>query len=378
MDPDIERLLKAAGLAPSGDNTQPWRFLVEEPTGRVVLQVDEGRDPSPMNAGQRMARIAVGAALENLVREAERTGMKIEVEPSPQNAEAAVRVIRAGDSGRSAGGDADPLLIRRVTNRRPYKARPVSQEVSEQLARQTPEVEGVRTFWIMDRTRISALGSLIGEADAVMFGNGAMRQAFLSKVRFDVPADAQVADGLPLGALELSAGDRIALRVMRRLPDWLLRIAGSARIFAGKARDLVEKASGLCLIVAGDASSHTDVLVGRAMERAWLALTDQGMAVQPMMSLLVLENVRTQGSPQIVNKLGRQRLESLDRRFRELAPEIGSGRAAFLMRFGYASPPSGRTGRLPVSASVAADGARTTVQDPMKSAPMTTSGGQRP
>ena len=58
-------LLKAAAVAPSGDNTQPWRFEVE--TSRIRVIVDPARDPSPMNAGQRMARIAAGAAAENII-----------------------------------------------------------------------------------------------------------------------------------------------------------------------------------------------------------------------------------------------------------------------------------------------------------------------
>lgn len=351
MDTQLEMLLTAATLAPSGDNTQPWRFVVDEAAGRILLQVDERRDPSPMNAGQRMARIAVGAMLENLLQQADASGWTAQEEPPPPGVEAALRLHRTGTG---PAGSSHPNLAQRVTNRRSYDGRPVASEVLERLARQTPEFDGVRTHWITERDRIGAIGSLIGEADAVMFGNGAMRQAFLSKVRFDVAPGHPVSEGLPLRALELTAADRVALRVMRRLPDGLLRIAGAARIFAAKARDLVESASGLCLIVAGDGSPHTDVVVGRALERAWLGLAEAGLAVQPMMSLPVLDNVRTNGDQALIMELGEARLDRLDRRFRELAPEIGPGRAAGLLRFGHAPPPSGRTGRLPISASLAA------------------------
>src|SRR5437588_12772428 len=64
----IEALMTAAVRAPSGDNTQPWRFSVDSGRGRIAIDVDPARDPSPMNAGQRMSRIAVGAALENMLR----------------------------------------------------------------------------------------------------------------------------------------------------------------------------------------------------------------------------------------------------------------------------------------------------------------------
>ncbi len=42
------------------------------------------------------------------------------------------------------------------------------------------------------------------------------------------------------------------------------------------------------------------------MERAWLALTEQGLAVQPMMSLLVLDNVLTHGDESLKRSVGCQ------------------------------------------------------------------------
>jgi hypothetical protein len=179
-----------------------------------------------------------------------------------------------------------------------------------------------------------------------MFGEPTMRQAFLDNVRFDTPAASEVTEGLSLACLELTTMDRFALRMLRRLPNVIVKMAGIMKVFATKTRALVESASGLCLIVAPNGVSKTDVVVGRAMQRAWLALTAQHLAVQPMMSLCVLENVLENGSADIVTSLGRDRAAAICQEFRALAPEIAGGRAAFLLRFGFAPPPSGRTGRL--------------------------------
>jgi hypothetical protein len=239
-----------------------------------------------------------------------------------------------------------------VTNRRPYEARPVPGEDLEALKRETPVLERVATHWIVDQGRLAALAGLIGQADARMFGEPSMRRAFLSQVRFDAPPAEPVAEGLSLASLELTAGDRVALRLMRRIPDWFLKVAGARRVFEAKAQQLVTNASGLCLVVAPDRSEPTDLVVGRAMERAWLALTARGMAVQPMMSLPVLENALDHGSPALISALGRDRLTWLAAEFRTLVPEVGSGRPGFLMRFGFAPGPTGRTGRRPLQAVV--------------------------
>lgn len=345
MSPAFEALLLAAGRAPSGDNTQPWRFVVDERAGTVALVLDPSRDPSPMNAGQRMARIGVGAALESLLRAAPAFGWEADVEPGRDGALAVVRLRGEGHEGA-----VDPLLGRRVTNRRAYDASPISPELLDRLRATTPTLDGVATHWIVDHQRLSALAELIGRADAMMFGNPAMRNAFLKNVRFDAPPDAEVDEGLSIASLEVSGADRQALKLMRGLPDWLLRLGGATRVFARKANEAVLSASGLCIVSAPDGSDGADLLVGRAMQRAWLALTAENLAAQPMMSLPVLENAREHGDASLQGALGLAKLEALRDDARSLLPELGKGRLAWLQRFGRAASPSGRTGRLPISA----------------------------
>jgi hypothetical protein len=258
-----------------------------------------------------------------------------------------------------AGGRTDPtrdVEAARLTNRRPFDGRSIPAEILDRLIGQTPDRGGTRTLWIMGADRLASLARLIGRADAAMFGEASMRRAFLAKVYLDAAPGEAVAEGLSPAALELSTFDRWALRAIRRAPDRWIDLTGVSRVFAAKARKLVQSSSGLGLVAARDDGAETDLLVGRAMQRAWLALTAEGLAVQPMMSLLVLENVHQHGDAALIESLGRDRLAALRGEFRALVPELEGWRPAFLMRFGFAPPPSGRTGRLPLHA-VAIDAA---------------------
>jgi len=343
----LEQLLAAAVLAPSGDNTQPWHFVVKMAEGKIAVTLDEEKDPSPMNAGQRMARIAVGAAVENILHTANSNGWTVELEDvSPAQA-----VLRL-HAPFSAPGRPAPAVVERVSNRRFYDRRPVASDVLQHLAQATAPLDGVTTHWICDRDRIVALAELVGRADALMFGEPSIRRAFLSKVRFDAPYEAEVKEGLSLASLELSLPERLGMRLMPWMPNSLLHFSGAMRALGVRAQKLVESASGLCLVVAPNQREETDVFVGRAMQRAWLTLTAQGLAVQPMMSLLVLENVAEHGTFEVHDNLRRKRASEVVKDFHSLTPERGAGRAAFLMRFGFAAPPSGRTGRLPPSVTV--------------------------
>ena len=345
----IQKLLQVAIQAPSGDNTQPWQFRVDEPAGRLDFLVDERRDVSPMNAGQRMARISIGAALENLLQVAADNGIRLETVSPTAGSVASLRWEEPGDTEVVR---APPSIRERVTNRRAFRGHPLEPEILSALMEKTPVLEGVRTYWITARERVADWARLIGRADAAMFGEASMRVAFLSKVRFDAAPQDVVEEGLSLASLELSAADRIALRIMRATPHWLLRLGGAPQFFAAHARKLIRSSSGLCVLTAPDDRPETDLDVGRAMQRAWLALTEAGLAAQPMMSLMVLENVFRHGSPELVAQLGRERLLQFQEASRGLLSESGGDRPAFLLRFGDASAPSGRVGRLAVDASL--------------------------
>jgi nitroreductase len=346
MNPALEWLLSAAIRAPSGDNMQPWHFEVDPATEGITFFVDPARDPSPMNAAQRMSRVALGAALENLLRTAQRNGWEVRLnEPAPP-AVVAVQV-HATDPGSRA---IDSAIANRVTNRQVYDGQPVVDTVLQRLKADTPLLDGAATQWLVERERLPALANLIGRADAMMFGEPSMRRAFWANIRFDAPTDAEVEEGLSLASLELAAGERIALRMLAWLPNWLLRIGGGLRAFAARARLLVGSAAGLCLVLAPNRiSAIDDVTVGRAMQRAWLALTEQGLAAQPMMTLPVLENVLDNGTPDLIESLRRRGVDDLLQEMRRLMPEIAEARLAYLLRFGKAPAPSGRTGRLPLA-----------------------------
>lgn len=344
----LEALVAAAIRAPSGDNMQPWRFSVDAESGRIALFVDSERDLSPMNAGQRMARISIGAAVENLLRTAKASGWSAEREEPALPALATV-AVRVGE------GPVRPVeaIRARVTNRRVYESRPVPQEVLARLAGQTPAAEGASTHWITDPERLASFSSLLSRSDTALFTEPSTRHAFLANVRFDRPASEEVEDGLCLDSLELPSLDRKALGLARLAPDAMWKIPAASRPYARHVQRLIESASGLCLIVAREEGEQADLDVGSALQRAWLALTEEGLAAQPMMSLVVLENIQDHGRERTLVPATRRQAAALRKEFRDLAPEIGEGRPGFLLRFGYAPAPTARTGRRPVAAVTA-------------------------
>lgn len=340
----MAKLVGAAVAAPSGDNTQPWRFETDSASGRIAIYLDETRDPSPMNSGQRMARIALGSAIENILVVAGQNGWQADLEPAPPGGLAMVKVTAAELTPTLS----DDSVMKRVTSRRVYDGRKVPDETLRELREKTPPLDGVRTEWIVDRDRINSLASLMSRSDTMMFGEPSMLRAFLDLLRVDSAPDAVPEFGLSLASLEATLMDRLGIRLIKRLPGWVLKTAGIHRTMGKHTKTLGESSSCLCVFVAPDNRQTTDLTVGRCMQRAWLALTAGGMATQPMMSGMVIDAVLELGSRDLVAAMGRDKLVAIRDEFRTQIPECQDGRLAAMLRGGYAPDVTGRTGRMPL------------------------------
>jgi hypothetical protein len=345
---ELHYLIATAMRAPSGDNTQPWRFVIDTPNCAVDIIHDPIRDKSPMNAGGRMSRIACGTVLENLLTLAAARGWRTHVELFDTGAKPG-RIARVVLAERLHVGDsshAEVVIAERVSNRRLYDAREISPLVLSDLNRSTSTTPDMNVHWITDRVHLNRLADIIACGDTILFNDPTMRSAFLKNVRFDLPDQATASEGMPLASLQLSAMDRVALRCMPRVPQVLFALSGAARVLGSHARKLARSASGFCVITPRGFPQQRELGTGQAAQRAWLALTDLGLAAQPMMSLMVVSNALQHGSAELVASLKRRNAVQVINAFNSVLKLAGiDNEPSFLLRFGYAPPPGGRTGR---------------------------------
>ena len=137
---------------------------------------------------------------------------------------------------------------------------------------------------------------------------------------------------------------RTGLRICQTIPDPLYWLAGLAANLPAKTRNLVLSAAGLCFLLCDSEDPQADFQVGQLMQQSWLELTARNYAVQPLMSLPALDNLRTHDLDGAGRGIGLKAGE-LTSVLQKTVEMSSHERVAVVLRFGRASPPSGRTGR---------------------------------
>jgi hypothetical protein len=172
----LHSLVQFAILAPSGHNTQPWRFRVRD--GALELLADRTRALPVVDPDDRELVISCGAALALLRVALRRFGHAGEVEllPDPANCDLLARV-RLGE--RAQPTDIDDALFRAIpqrrTTRRPFDDRRVPDELLRELV-EIARAEGASLRVVTDLPEKEVVADLIAEGNRRQAADPAFRR----------------------------------------------------------------------------------------------------------------------------------------------------------------------------------------------------------
>lgn len=345
----VEQILDLARWAPSGDNTQPWRFEVLG-DDHIVVHGFDTRHHCVYDLDGRPSQISIGALLENISIAATAHRLRADIARRSESPEEKplfdVRLIP------DAAMVPDPLvraIPTRAVQRRAMSTRPLSPGQKATLERAIAPhysvvwLEGLaqrlRTAWLMFRN--ARLRLTIPEAYEVH--------------RTVIEWDAEFsADRIPDRALGLSA---LSLRLMRPVMASWQRVRFFNTFLGGTIAPRVEldlvpgiACAAHFAIVADRAPETIDdyVAAGRAVQRFWLSATGAGLFAQPEMTPLIFARYARLGTR--FSSVGSSSREA-DRIRADVAALLGeeaSVRTAFMGRIGAGPPPRARSLRRPL------------------------------
>ena len=284
-----ERLVSAAVAAPSGGNSQPWRWLASNDA--LHLFHDRSRSAAMPDFEHHAGYVALGAALENVVLAAHAEGLEAALRLFP-SAEAPDLVASVGlYEGVVAGVEPhwrDELAAQigvRHTNRRTQRTRLPAAMLAE-LTEAVRSVAGAELHLLAEDSELTSIGELVGEGDRLRFLDERCNRDLLSEIRWTPEEGERTRDGLTLDNLELGRGDRAALQMLR---SWrslrLVRAWNGGRGFVRGSLQSITTSGAVGLLTMPGTRPLDYLHGGRAVERMWLVAQAQGLAVQPMTAL---------------------------------------------------------------------------------------------
>ncbi len=345
---EMHRILDLARWAPSGDNTQPWRFIQacdEKVTVRVAAAADNvyeynGGEPTLLSTGFLLGAMRIAASRYGRSFFWRYRGL-----------DSGDHVI-AVDCRRAPEIVEDPLfpyLTVRSVRRGPYRRTPLTAEHKRALTEALGA--GLDILWyesLAERWRITRLNTLATDIRLRIPEAYAVHRRILD---WDHRFSEQ---GVPSGAIGL---DPLTLKLMRwAMRDWrridrLNRLPGGTAL-ARLQMDLVPGircAAHFAVVPKQPPSDVAAVLgIGEALGRFWLTATRLGLVMQPGLAPLCFADHARSGTRFSESPWAREQAGAVLTGLEELAP---GARPVFMGRIGRSSTPvaAHRSARRPLS-----------------------------
>lgn len=340
-DQPLMRVLDAARWAPSGDNTQPWRF---KPIGddRLSINAWDTRDWCFYDLKGAASEIAVGALQETLAIAAKEEGWNATFSQL-DNSEGDYGIDVRFEEQETAKDPLYPYIRQRVTQRRAMSRQALTPSQKAALENCLPD--GFSVIWLEGKSRWDVAKLLFKSAKIRLTTEEGYRVH--SQI---IEWDRQYSQTMiPDQAVGL---DTMTVRLMRWVMQSWQRVKFMNRFMAGTwtPRLQLDLIPALCcgahfaLVNEKPVVSRADNLAaGRALQRFWLTATQQGLQFQPEMTPLIFSRYVADNTHFVEDAAARSLAQQVAEDLSSLTDGMDVQRIAYFGRVGTGSTPESRS-----------------------------------
>ncbi len=277
-------LVRAAILAASPHNTQPWRFRTQ--SSSVELYIDRQRNVGPLDPYLREEYIGMGCALENLMLAAQADGFQAEVTMTPGalipiSAEPQLECVARVElkSGTRTESELYQAIPKRHTNRSVFDPRkPLSPAFVDELSRISSDGEDVKLFLFSEEAKRREIVELSAAANQEIYSDPQVEAASERWIRLKSSEVEKFHDGLTIDTFGLSP---FMTGFAKALPTSVLQKMVERGQMKGYAERMMT-APLIGFIAVRDRYSRAHCLsAGRVWQRAHLLATARGVGARP-------------------------------------------------------------------------------------------------
>ncbi|HJV00271.1 MAG TPA: nitroreductase family protein [Burkholderiaceae bacterium] len=350
LEPTLEKILDLARWAPSGDNTQPWRFEIVD-ARHVVVHGFDTRDHCVYDLDGHPSQMSLGALLETMRCAASlfRLSMQARRRPGLPDTQPTFDVAFAS----TPAAEPDPLALaieHRSVQRRPLSTRALTP--AERQALQAALPPGYHVQWLASWAQRRAMAGLLYRNAGLRLTMPEAHQVHRAVIEWGARYSNDRIPAQALGVDPLTA----------RLMQWVMQSWGRVAFFntwlAGTVAprlqmDLVPALACAAhfVLVADQRPQSVDdyVAAGGAMQRFWLAAAHAGLQLQPELTPLIFARYVRDNRPFSRAPGMHARARALAEQARQLIGKQAFDDAVFMGRIGAGPPAQARSLRLPLN-----------------------------
>jgi hypothetical protein len=259
---EIKELIKFATKAPSGHNTQPWKFVILD--DEIQIHPDYSRELPIVDADNHELWISLGCALENMVIAGKKFGLKNEVSIALETKDQALIRVKLSASDEKSNDELFNYIEARQSTGNAYSREKLSAQDINGL-KDSFNFPGITIrFFLQDE--INVLEPFIIEGSDRQFGNKKFITELIEWCRFSEKEASGKGDGLWSSSMGLPNAGRF-------IGTFVLKHFISAKSEAKRWRKLIHSSSGFVLFIADKNDVEHWVNLGRAFQRFGLAAT---------------------------------------------------------------------------------------------------------
>jgi nitroreductase len=341
MEPDIKKIIEAGAKAPSGENAQPWQFKVVD---NVIYQylVPE-RDQSLYSWGHRASYVAHGAVLENIKIASSQFGYNTKIDLFPDKSDKNLLAKITLEKSSPKNEPLYPYIEKRVSNRKPYEIKPLTNE--QHTALFAVSYEGAKFILTEDREKIAQLGRVGSTNEEIMLSNKKLHHFFFSHINWTLKEENEKRYGFYIKTLELPPPVQFIFKIFSKWSRMrIFNALGFPKVVAAQNAKVNAAASAICIITIKNRTPLDYINVGMYLQKLWLTASSHGLYIQPLAGLLFLKLRILEGDTSVFSI---KQKNIIDEKYTLVQKLFGitDETVAFMFRVGVGDTPSAQSSK---------------------------------
>lgn len=341
---DIKKILEAGIQAPSGSNSQPWKFQVSG--NQIKLIAVPEKDHPVLNFGIRGTLIAHGALIENIKIAAENFGYKTSINIFPDKTDLNITAIINLEKAEPVENDLYDAIYKRVTNRKHYRSSPLSRDQKRDLLSVIPGNSNCLVKFIDDPARKKELAEAMSLSEYIIFNNKYLHRIMFEELVFTEKEEKERKSGLYLKTLELKPPQQVAIRLFKRwLIMNLLNKLGVAKTIKKENAETYIDSAAICAIICEERKENF-IETGIVLQRFWLKAITIGLSAQIATGILFFWQRVESGEGDMLSEEHKKMINGAYNKIASVCEVKNNQIVSLLFRVGEAKPPSARSSRM--------------------------------